>query len=325
MEWIDQFCEMLFPLYSESMNIEEAYALKYKNLPKSIFKYRSVNQNSLKNLRENTVWLADPKSMNDPYDCAHSVDFEILGNGRLHANPEHLRNLPEDIAKRITATIDSVEDPMELIMDELLSATSPEQAQKIKAVLLEIRKESHEEMGRAASENFKAAFKFCSFSERVDSTLMWSHYADYHKGFCIEYDISTIHPTNHVSRFLYPAIYSEKIFDATPYIINKTGNKPVNFLHLNLAGLMKSKDWEYEKEWRLLFSNGAIETEQSYLMPTPKTVYLGSHINEQNALILIDICKNLNIPMKKMRHSSSSFNMIPIDINEPEWNFFFKE
>ena len=31
--------------------------------------------------------------------------------------------------------------------------------------------------------------KVACFSERVDSSIMWSHYADSHKGFCLEYKV----------------------------------------------------------------------------------------------------------------------------------------
>lgn len=39
-------------------------------------------------------------------------------------------------------------------------------------------------------EEFQKYIKIACFSEYKDSMLMWSHYANYHKGFCIEYDTS---------------------------------------------------------------------------------------------------------------------------------------
>lgn len=73
MSWVEQFVEMLFPLDVKKLNIEGAYLLKYRNLPSSIFKYRSVTESSIKNLEDGTVWLANPKSLNDPYDCPHGA------------------------------------------------------------------------------------------------------------------------------------------------------------------------------------------------------------------------------------------------------------
>lgn len=78
MNWIEQFTEMIFPLNSEKLNIEGAFFLKNDHLPNSIFKYREVNKNSLKNLEDDTIWLADPSNFNDPYDCSHTVDFAHL-------------------------------------------------------------------------------------------------------------------------------------------------------------------------------------------------------------------------------------------------------
>lgn len=78
MNWIEQFTGMIFPLDSKKLNIEGAYLLKNQHLPSSIFKYREVNENSIKNLEEDTIWLADPSNFNDPYDCAHTVDFSAI-------------------------------------------------------------------------------------------------------------------------------------------------------------------------------------------------------------------------------------------------------
>lgn len=69
---------MIFPLDRKNLNIEGAFLMKNQHLPNSIFKYREVNENSLKNLEEDTVWLADPSNFNDPYDCSHTADFQYI-------------------------------------------------------------------------------------------------------------------------------------------------------------------------------------------------------------------------------------------------------
>lgn len=324
MSWIEKFVEMLFPLDASSLNIEGAFLLKYENLPSSIFKYRDVNENSLKNLRDDTVWLADPRTLNDPYDCGHFIDFDLLTTELLKEMPQQiLDRLPQEKAANIIQHVKESHDPQNALFDKILSDESPEKAQKIKHALLEATKAMFEDMGSSGSEGFKSAFKLCSFSARVDSTLMWAHYANYHKGFCIEYDIKNAPFTNHLSRFLYPVIYSNKPFDATPNT-RRAGDKNFNNLYMNQAGLIKAMDWSYEKEWRLMFSNGIIKTAQPYNMPRPKSVYLGSHIEKDDQTILVDICRSKGIPVKKMKHSRAVFEMQALPIEESDRKFFAK-
>ena len=110
------------------------------------------------------------------------------------------------------------------------------------------------------------------FSETNADLLMWSHYAQQHKGFCVEYDIqkmmsedcSLFDPIGH----LFPIVYRNKrqpvrdiislaqslaVLNADIHNHNEySGDEPLDDI-LPLF-LIKSKDWEYEKEWRIIYS-----------------------------------------------------------------------
>lgn len=311
MSWLDQFVEMLFPLDVRRLNIEGAYLLKHQHLPSSIFKYRRVTECALKNLNEDTVWLADPRSLNDPYDCAHSMDLDRMSRDLLRRMPSHLVAMlpPEKFSSEVLAQLSKSTDPEGFLVDTMVSYEATEKREHIKEAMRDALHALHEDMVRANSENLKGAFKLCSFSERLDSTLMWSHYADYHKGFCIEYDVREFPPSDYRSRFLYPVIYTDRLYDATPHLMKGIEHETFNNLHLNLAGLSKAIDWKYEQEWRLLFANGVFKEAQAYLMGKPKAVYLGSHIESDNQKRILAICTSRDIPVKKMRHSSTEFLM----------------
>jgi hypothetical protein len=48
---------------------------------------------------------------------------------------------------------------------------------------------------------------------------MWSHYADHHRGFCIEYDLESLGDSNHFFRKnLYPVLYSADLYDLSPFV-----------------------------------------------------------------------------------------------------------
>lgn len=81
-----------------------------------------------------------------------------------------------------------------------------------------------------------------AFSFDGENNLMWSHYADEHRGICIEYDFQ--YAPKDVIEHLYPVQYSDKRFTFQ----NPTGINSHPFLLLR-----KSKDWAYEKEFRLIY------------------------------------------------------------------------
>lgn len=323
MSWVEQFVEMLFPLDVKQLNIEGAYLLKHRNLPRSIFKYRSVNESSLKNLEDGTIWLADPKSLNDPYDCAHTIDMDGLSQDLWRRMPPQLAaQLPaERFTSDVVSQLSSSADPEGFLIDTLLSNEPFEKREKGKEAMREVMRTLHEGMVREYSDGLKSAFKLCSFSERLDSTLMWSHYANYHKGFCIEYDVSAFLPTDYRSRFLYPVIYTDRLYDATPHFMKGVDADSFNNLHLNLAGLYKAIDWSYEREWRLLFANEMLKEAQAYSMGKAKAVYLGSHISREDQDCLTSVCSTLKVPVRKMRHSTSQFLMEACSIEDADRKF----
>ena len=83
---------------------------------------------------------------------------------------------------------------------------------------------------------------------------MWCHYANKHTGFCVEYDCEG---GFELDCMLYPIIYKEERYDASEiYYINDEDRKNV---HVNPI-LFKSPEWEYEKEWRLFFSEDYLKS-----------------------------------------------------------------
>lgn len=185
MEWIKKFTEMIFPLNRDKLNIEGAFFIKNQHLPNSVFKYREVNDHSLKNLEEDTVWLADPRSFNDPYDCSHTVDFSCVQKQRSSEIFDQLIKGQVDDLNLTSKQIEKLElsqDPINELIDALLSSEPMEKREGIKSVLTDILKKIHEDLALSNSEKIASSFKLCSFSEKNDSMLMWAHYAYYTHG-----------------------------------------------------------------------------------------------------------------------------------------------
>jgi hypothetical protein len=166
-------------------------------------------------LLENKIYCTCPLDFNDPFDCRPRV---VVGNTPKELKEAH--KVVEDILKKRT------------------SFDRPSRKIEAKKIIQEIDKsvgiaEQFEELlGRAGV--------YCLTSKR-DNLLMWAHYADGHKGFCLEF---TTNPSGSFFSNAEPVSYRKeypvvKAFAANTDIWGKE------------CFLTKSIDWAYEEEWRL--------------------------------------------------------------------------
>src|SRR5580704_16264537 len=93
----------------------------------------------------------------------------------------------------------------------------------------------------------REALRVGCFSERNDSILMWSHYADHHRGICIEYETRWLSIPGGLG-FLHPVNYYPELFNPTEYF-RYIPDDYNNFM-LMIAACHKAPEWAYEQEWR---------------------------------------------------------------------------
>ncbi|HWZ21683.1 MAG TPA: DUF2971 domain-containing protein, partial [Cytophagaceae bacterium] len=168
-------------------------------------------------------------------------------------------------------------------------------------------KSTREEHFRKFKEDNKERIRLCSFSERNDSLLMWSHYADSHKGITLEYDVSK---NDKIGAYLEPVYYTNKMFDITPFF-----GKSKDMLPVKMAAITKAEDWQYEKEWRLTFPIFDGNPNGFYKIGNPVAIYLGARFEEnllQHKETLLKIARKENIPIYKMDMHNSEFRIIQI-------------
>jgi hypothetical protein len=139
---------------------------------------------------------------------------------------------------------------------------------------------------------------------------MWSHYADNHRGFCIEYDTQTLAPEHPFVKALYPAIYSEQFFDGTEIVLGVFGGRRnLSLDYLMLSALYKSPEWEYEQEWRLIVRPPTSEEKSLFQVPTPKRVYLGSRMEKPARQEIASICRQKRIGLFEMHLATDAFRL----------------
>lgn len=160
-------------------------------------------------------------------------------------------------------------------------------------------------------ERYREAVKICSFSERLDSLPMWAHYANNHQGFCMEYDIHSF--PDEIRENIYPILYTnERERPENTKLIQHVmcDFEDANPDHLLLAMFVKSADLGYEKEWRYIPNNPAVQGGMTYKIGYPKAIYPGNKIREEDAQTNEKLYKNKNIKLARMVLSSTRFGMV---------------
>ena len=152
------------------------------------------------------------------------------------------------------------------------------------------------------AKNIDRQYRVGSLCTDYKNRLMWSHYADSHKGFCIEYDFSK--DCEAIKDLLVlPVVYSEKRTKFPWNLVFTAKNegekvkKEAAFAVL-FSLLTKDEVWRYENEWRIIaFENKGIGNVK---MPPITCVYIGALCNDECKEQLITIAKELNVPIKQM-------------------------
>lgn len=282
MDWKDELMNALGPVDPANLNIEKALGIVEQHLPKCLYRYRKFSKYELDNLETDCVWLTSPIKYNDPFDSAVTFSPERLSSA-LHGNMDPIKAVIRFFSR-------------------MCPAIAAIDFNKVLAPLFD-------DMVQNFSEYLQSSMRVCSFSETWDSVIMWSHYTDQHKGFCVEYPIHLLRPDDVRRTLLMPVIYRSELSDVTEYMVKGVGGTQFNNLFGELACLLKAVEWAYEKEWRLVIPGGDAIPERKYPMPKPSRLILGARMSEDDAAIVVDIARRRRIPVFRVKVSRRRFSL----------------
>lgn len=175
----------------------------------------------------------------------------------------------------------------------------------------------------ALKEVIRKPGRITCFTENENSMLMWSHYANYHRGICIENDLSNC--KKEVSGFICPVIYTEQYYDATDTLI-KNEAKLCDFIPIFSY---KGSNWAYEKEWRYFNLEGDYQPKNVVSKSEDRTIikfqapiraiYLGVnfHLNQNSEKLKKDLkrwSKEQGFQLYQMECDSDLYRLNSIDI-----------
>lgn len=177
-------------------------------------------------LKDRTVYLAPPSSLNDPFEFTGMVDIECTQDDR--------KVLLDYVARN------------QLKLSEEQIKQSEEKRQSMSESDFWIYLLSWEVRGLL---RFLYQFSGVScFTRHFDHPLLWSHYADSHKGVCLVFNnLDNLCP---LFKFAAPVEYTDlppkiRLLD---YYLNKD-----NFINdIHKVFHTKQSAWSYENEWRVV-------------------------------------------------------------------------
>ncbi len=244
-----------------------------------LFKYRSLAQEDgaafLRDLvTKGEAWFSSPLRFNDPFEFRFQPDLDatVEQRERLFLKVYRDRNPHQPEA-------------------EIRARARAWATRKLAVEGLDLERA----VSDAVAEKFGKEISVFSLCADPLVILMWSHYADEHKGVCLEYETEDMTDTP------YPVSYSGALpsvpaFGATPD-------------DMRAITLTKADHWSYEREWRCLaHAEGVRQFPQRALVG----VILGARIEAESEVLVRSWVSRLqhNVEIRKAGLSRSGYALV---------------
>lgn len=278
-----------------------------------LFKYFEPSRTDV--IENSTIRLTQPIDFNDPFEFKPVVS-SIATKEELNSHFE------ETIDDQIDETLANYPSAIrELIPKEQLVKMTRELLKKNEDSIDLHLKNLGKEAARVFNEKSNELIGVLCLTEKNDNLLMWSHYADSHKGFCVKFDTSDAFFDSR--RGAKDEFYHLRKVKYLPERPNKTLG---NMSGIDLL-LHKSDVWAYEDEWRFCgvlndsdfqINMGSLDIHLfKYPQRIIKEIILGANAAQalEDKFKLI-ISENINLSHVKLRKAKVSETKYGLEFND---------
>lgn len=205
-------------------------------VPTTLYKFRSWGTPHHQTLlTENRLWVPVAAKLNDPFDCCIPYRYDLMDESELVRRFVKSLRMNEPNIPEIEATVRA-----RARIEELGILDTTRKWDVLSGFAFEYRK-NHGVL---------------SLASIFDSPLMWAHYADCHRGFCVGIEVTKLLPI--LKDFFYGTgiAYHEswiQYMDEVPIIVPLSDEAEDLNQHWRLL-TTKSSLWSYEKEYRYVFT-----------------------------------------------------------------------
>lgn len=262
--------------------------------PNIIYKYRNWTDKHNKNVfLKNQLFLSSPKTFNDPFDCRIPENFYLLDT------QEKIENYVTLFRNRRSEFV---------VNEEILN----QEIEITRYRLTNYLEKYHNINEKILFEKQDAHFGILSMSINWNSILMWSHYANNHKGYCIGFWEEKFRN----SYFLKggQVIYNPK--NEYPIIDPNNNNQiEVGFIQTH----NKAYDWKYEEEYRFtkIFDEENPSNEERTLTYDDSyiaEIIIGLEMQEKDRKRIINLAKKRRIKVYEIEKKPFKFEITKKEI-----------
>jgi len=266
------------------------------NYPEIIYKYRDWSDPHHKRvLTKNELYLASPSDFNDPFDCRIAPNFKLLDT------KEKIQRYVDEATIRHFETLTKQNRDLKFEMKRI--------EERLTNNIEDVQKD-HEKQLFNTQDTY---YGILSLSCRWDSILMWSHYANNHKGYCVGFWEEKLRNSNLFGSGGQIHYYPENEY---PLIDPFEKDQIENILHETQS---KAYDWKYEEEFRikkLFFPK--IPTKEDRIITIPddfiSEIILGLSITEEDENEIIEIAKAKGIEVYKTEKVPFKFEIARVEV-----------
>jgi len=227
--------------------------------PSILYKYKAFSPESMELILADYLYFADPAQFNDPLDCKVSVVDDIGDEVELKSILYGLYR--QKAEKQLIEAASKLHYQGPKTIEKITFLSDTQAGQQVMGLYHDFNcfNEGESSITQALTYAIGSVVLsgynrgILSLAENSDCPLMWSHYADNHKGLCLGYeipndvkdDIKSINYTSD-SREISTSQIRSMLYDDS---YDKNAVEEAIFLR-------KASPWSYEKEWRMISTVG---------------------------------------------------------------------
>jgi len=244
------------------------------------YKYRAFDEFTDRIITNSSLYYASPHDFNDPFDCQLSF--------RESYSKKEIREFFIDFLTR-----------------------RPDFPLPLKKLISEYGKsEQFINFAKQHMNKFIQNVGIVSLSKNYNNILMWSHYADNHKGLVFEF--SEIQKYNKISKMIGTSITYKNSYDLLSYT---PASKEDQINELEKLFLTKHNHWIYEEEFRLI--DFSFQGEKEFPKEILTSIIFGLNTKQSDIDHMIQLCKDNgfeHVKFKKAQKAPGKFALEFIDI-----------
>lgn len=310
--WRDSVLQSTGIFSENEHDLKSIQSLVTSNAPTYLYRFRAGNEDDLDALKRGYEWLSYAKNYNDPFDARIFIDKESVVapwvnkvlNDKFDATTKSVLEFLTGSGELDVAGERADQQVLKKAKSKF--GINFKTFEKSSAEFIDYCRIMSDHIDEKLDQDIRSLALICSFTAKKNNYLMWAHYSDSHKGYCLEYKF----PGHVIDKgFVLPVSYRKSPVDVT-HLVQKSALGQKNTLAIAAIGssLVKGDAWEYENEWRYICYGSREGRELNGLVLN--RVLLGCNASDELKAQLVNICRERQVELVKLERSPSSFELV---------------